>query len=73
LYLFFVPLFERGGTTSGGRFLSDKCFPLLRGNVTSDKGVKIPLGFAVSPFKKGELKSPPRQVGEPLSIKGHNP
>ena len=28
--------------------------PLLRGNVACDKGVKIPLGSAVSPFKKGE-------------------
>ena len=28
--------------------------PLSRGNVACDKGVKIPLGSAVSPFKKGE-------------------
>jgi hypothetical protein len=25
---------------------------ILRGNVACDKGVKIPLGYAVSPFKK---------------------
>ena len=30
--------------------------PLSRGNVACDKGVKIPLGSAVSPFKKGEQK-----------------
>ena len=30
------------------------CLPLLRGNVVYDKGVEIPLGYAVSPFKKGE-------------------
>jgi len=31
------------------------CLPLLRGNVVyNDKGVEIPLGYAVSPFKKGE-------------------
>ena len=36
------------------------CLPLSRGSLpssaewTCDKGVKIPLGFAVSPFKKGE-------------------
>ena len=30
------------------------CLPLLRGNVVYDKGVEIPLSFAVSPFKKGE-------------------
>ena len=30
--------------------------PLSRGNVACDKGVKIPLGSAVSPFEKGEQK-----------------
>lgn len=30
------------------------CLPLLSGNVVYDKGVKIPLGYALSPFKKGE-------------------
>jgi hypothetical protein len=30
------------------------CLPLLRGNVVYDKGVEIPLGYAVSPFKNGE-------------------
>ena len=30
------------------------CLPPSRGNVACDKGVKIPLGFAVSPFEKGE-------------------
>ena len=32
----------------------EKGLPLSRGNVACDKGVKIPLGSAVSPFKKGE-------------------
>jgi hypothetical protein len=44
--------------------------PLLRGNVAYDKGVKIPLGYAVSPFKKGEQN--PQSFGQPLSVKGHN-
>ena len=30
--------------------------PLSRGNVACDKGVKIPFGYAVSPFKKGEQR-----------------
>jgi len=51
--------------------------PLLRGNVACDKGVKIPLGYAVSPFKKGEQNPQyfgftPLSGAKPLSVKGQN-
>ena len=35
---------------------ASQCLPLSRGNVACDNGVEIPLGDAVSPFKKGEQK-----------------
>jgi len=56
------------GTTCGGGFFTYHRLPLLRGNVACDKGVKIPLGYAVSPFKKGEQN--PQSFGQPLSVKG---
>ena len=56
---------------TGGFFIAkfkNNGLPLSRGNVACDKGVKIPLGSAVSPFKKGEQKIPPTPL-----IKGGNP
>ena len=48
---------------TGGFFIAkfkknNNGLPLSRGNVACDKGVKIPLGSAVSPFKKGEQNIP---------------
>ena len=40
--------------------------PLSRGNVACDKGVKIPLGFAVSPFKKWEQNGHNQQLKQEL-------
>jgi len=58
---------------TGGFFIAkfkknNNGLPLSRGNVACDKGVKIPLGSAVSPFKKGEQNIPPTPL-----IKGGNP
>ena len=46
----------KGGTEWNEMDGTSQCLPLSRGNVACDKGVKIPLGDAVSPFKKGEQK-----------------
>ena len=58
---------------TGGFFIAkfrknNNGLPLSRGNVACDKGVKIPLGSAVSPFKKGEqniLPTPLNKGGNP--------
>jgi len=52
------PFLKGGGPLAVEDFFTYHRLPLLRGNVACDKGVKIPLGYAVSPFKKGEQKSP---------------
>ena len=61
------PPFDKGGAEWNEADGLNKCLAISRGNVACDKGVKIPLGSAVSPFKKGEQKNIP-----PLSplIKG---
>jgi hypothetical protein len=48
------PPFGKGGAEQSEAEGFNNGLPLSRGNVACDKGVKIPLGFAVSPFKKGE-------------------
>ena len=46
----------KGGAEWNEMDVASQCLPLSRGNVACDKGVEIPLGDAVSPFKKGEHK-----------------
>ena len=53
------PPFGKGGAEQSEAEGFDNGLPLSRGNVACDKGVKIPLGSAVSPFKKGEQKDIP--------------
>ena len=59
--------FDKEGAEQSEAEEFDNGLPLLRGNVAYDKGVKIPLGFAVSPLKKGEQKNPSHFVTVPFS------
>ena len=50
------PPFDKGSAEQSEAVGLNECLPLSRGNVACDKGVKIPLGYAVSPFKNDDVK-----------------
>ena len=58
--------FKKGGYKEMKDLNLWDCLPLSRGNVACDKGVKIPLGFAVSPFKKWEQNGHNQQLKQEL-------
>ena len=61
-----ISSFKKGGYKEMKDLNLWDCLPLSRGNVACDKGVKIPLGFAVSPFKKGEQNGHNQQLKQEL-------